>query len=258
MYFIQTYNKGRFGNSIFRFLASRLFIILYNSYTISKNTNLYYYYTITDTIFIQWMIAILSNNSLPIILDNNIIFDGFFQHDIIYKKFKNELIEYIKNNPKDELITDTNELYYAQDILGPKPIIHFTYKTTIHLRIEDFLELNLAMDQKYLDSVLEKCEQPFLFIHKKESNNNDIKYIDYFKLKYPTSYFYTENVILSYNLMRHAEVLVCSRSTMSWLAAFFSDVNIKTYMPKNYGTLDHETFQYPTDNTEIYEWRTMT
>jgi hypothetical protein len=55
--------------------------------------------------------------------------------------------------------------------------------------------------------------------------------------------------------MRHAEVLVCSRSTVSWIAALFNEINVKTYMPKNYGTLTHETFQYPNDNTEIYQWK---
>ena len=170
MYFIQIYNKGRFGNCIFRFLASRLFIILYQCYIISKNNNTHYFYIINDTNFIEWMNIILSNNSLATRINDSLLFDGFFQHDIIYKKFKNQLIEYIKNNPNDELITDRNEIYYAKDILGEKPIVDYTYKTVIHLRIEDFLELGLAMEPSYLDCVLEKCEKPFLFVHKKEFN----------------------------------------------------------------------------------------
>ena len=47
--------------------------------------------------------------------------------------------------------------------------------------------------------------------------------------------------------------MVCSRSTLSWLAAFFNDENVKTYMPKNYLSISHETFQYPNDNTEIFD-----
>ena len=111
------------------------------------------------------------------------------------------------------------------------------------------------MDPSCLEPVLEKCEQPFLFVHKTITTIYEQKYIDYFKNKYPKSFFYTEDVVQCYNLMRHAEVLVCSKSTLSWVAAIFNDVNIKTYMPKNYGTLDHEIFQFPNSNTEIYEWK---
>ena len=147
--------------------------------------------------------------------------------------------------------------YNCIDILGVKPFIEYNYKTIIHLRIEDFIDFNLAMDPRSLDNVLEKCEQPFLFVHKKEENDNDKIYIEYFKNKYKKSYFYTEDILSCYNLMRHAEVLVCSRSTLSWIASLFNEINVKTYMPKNYGTISHETFQYPNDTTEIYEWKTI-
>jgi hypothetical protein len=176
---------------------------------------------------------------------------------MIYRFFKKNLIHYIQNNPNERIETDRNEIYYANDILGKKPTLSFEYKTVIHLRIEDFIDLDLAMDPKSLDPVLERCEQPFLFVQAPVSSEIDKKYIEYFKNKYPNSYYYTEYVVKCYNLMRHAEVLVCSISTISWVAALFNDVNVKTYMPRNYRSLPHESFQYPNEHTEIYDWKLL-
>ena len=51
--------------------------------------------------------------------------------------------------------------------------------------------------------------------------------------------------------MKSAEILICSNSTLSWCAAFFS-VNIqKCYLP-NYTNSANCTCKYPIDNTELY------
>jgi hypothetical protein len=253
---LQVMQKGRFGNAIFRYLASRLFCIFLD-YNISDTNNIQYYQNLSDEIFIDWMKHFLKEKTIRYYDCNYLFFTGFYQHDMIYRFFKKNLIHYIKEHPNDKIETDRNEIYYANDILGEKPIISFEYKTVIHLRIEDFIDLNLAMDPTSLDPVLERCEQPFLFVHAPVSSELDKKYIDYFKNKYPNSYYYTEYVVKCYNLMRHAEVLVCSSSTISWVAALFNDVNVKTYMPRNYRSLPHESFQYPNEHTEIYEWKLL-
>ena len=259
MGFLVTYNKGRLGNCIFRFLASRLFVIFYK-YIPIKTMNDNYYQEIDDTIFKNICRYLLNNGSLPprnTLNYDYLLFNGYYQNDFIYNFYKKEIVQYIKNNPDETIETDRNEIYYAKDILGDKPKIDFEYKTIIHLRIEDYIELGLVMDPRCLEPVLEKCEQPFLFVHKPISNEYDRKYIDFFKKKYISSKYYCEDVIQCYNLMRHAENLVCSKSTLSWVAALFNENNTKVYMPKNYGTIDHETFQYPNNNTEIYEWKTI-
>ena len=250
-------NKGRLGNCIFRYLASRLFMIFYDYINI-RNIKKKYYLQLDDIMFKNFYIYILKNGTPPFmdtIEYDNIIFNGYYQHDTIYKVYKNVLIDYIKKNPIDIIETDRGEIYYAKDILGEKPKIDILYKTIIHLRIEDYIDLGLAMDPLCIVPVLEKCEQPFLFVHKPIVNVYDQKYIDFFKERYPSSQYYCEDVVQCYNLMRHAETLVCSKSTLSWIAALFNEKNPKVYMPRNYGTLDHETFQYPNDNTEIYEWK---
>lgn len=260
MGFLATNNQGRFGNCIFRFLASRLFIIFYNYSHIDKFPN-NYYITIDDIIFNNLCMYVLNTGKFPptnTLQYDYLWFDGYYQNDYIYNLYKKELIEYIKNNPYEIIETDRAEKYFVKDILGPKPKVDFEYKTIIHLRIEDYIELDLAMDPRCLEPVLKKCEQPFLFVHKPIGNEYDQKYIDYIKTKYPSSHYYSEDIIQCYNLMRHAEILICSKSTASWVAALFNETNLKIYMPKNYGNLVHETFQYPNNKTEIYEWEIIT
>lgn len=256
MPFLYVTKTGRFGNVVFRYLASRLFCIFFD-YTISNSKTIKHFQIFDDEYFIKWMIVCLTEEKIIYINSNYLLFNGYYQHDMIYRFFKKNLIEYIKEHPNEKIETDHNQIYYANDILGEKPIIPFEYKTVIHLRIEDFIDLDLAMDPASLDPVLERCEQPFLFVHAPVSSELDKKYIDYFKNKYPNSHYYTDYVVKCYNLMRHAEVLVCSCSTISWVAALFNDVNVKTYMPRNYRSLAHESFQYPNEQTEIYEWKLL-
>jgi hypothetical protein len=51
--------------------------------------------------------------------------------------------------------------------------------------------------------------------------------------------------------MKEAELLICSKSTLSWCAAFFSNNITKCYLP-DYVTTLNSTCKYPIDNTELY------
>ena len=122
MGFLVTYNKGRLGNCIFRFLASRLFVIFY-TYIPIKTMNDNYYQEIDDTIFKNICRYLLNNGSLPprnTLNYDYLLFNGYYQNDFIYNFYKKEIIQYIKNNPDETIETDRNEIYYAKDILGDK------------------------------------------------------------------------------------------------------------------------------------------
>jgi len=252
MFFIYIHNSGRVGNCIFRFLMTRIISLLYNATII--DTKLEGTLCFDDDEFKKWRDYIINNKLLPEI-KNNISIYGFYQDDILYRMFKQQLIGYILKNPNETITTDDNFSFKSNDILGvnPFPNIH-NYRTIIHLRIEDFLAANIGMDPTSIENVLKKCEEPFLFVHKPVANNLDINYINYFKKKYPKSLFYCEDVLKCYNLMRHAKILVCSKSTLSWAASLLSDTLEKVYVPKNYETVRHELFQTPINNTEIYDW----
>ena len=58
--------------------------------------------------------------------------------------------------------------------------------------------------------------------------------------------------------MRNAKTLVCSNSTISWMAALLSETVTTVYMPNYPATRAHETFRNPIKNTIQYEIKTCT
>lgn len=254
--FVQEQGRGRFGNCIFRYLASRLFCILYD-YQIVKHS-IPGMIPIDDNTFKVWKDLILTKDALIQFEHPYFSFEMYYQHDSIYRKFKSELLDYIKNHQTEELITDRNEIYTAKDLISVPPVLPYTYNTVVHLRIEDFFLIDSVIHPTSISKVLEKCAGPYLFIHKPEESTYDKKYISYFKKQYPTSYFFTGSAVDAYNIMRTSSVLVCGTSTISWAAALLSTVNPKVYMPRNNGKESHCTFQYPNDNTEIYDYTIIT
>jgi hypothetical protein len=73
-------------------------------------------------------------------------------------------------------------------------------------------------------------------------NNNDI-------------IFHIENndVLTDYYVMKEAEVLICSVSTLSWAAAYFSEKIHKCYMPDYQIRGNGMTCKYPINNTILYD-----
>jgi len=254
--FVQEQGRGRFGNCIFRFLASRLFCILYD-YQIIKNS-IPGMIPIDDNTFKVWKDLILTKDALIQFEHPYFSFEMYYQHDSIYRKFKSELLCYIETHTDEELITDRNEIYTAKDLISVPPALPYLYKTVVHLRIEDYFLIDYVIHPLSIAKVLENCDGPYLFIHKPEESSYDKKYIEFFKKQYPTSYFFTGSAVDAYNIMRTSSVLVCSTSTLSWAAALLSTVNPKVYMPRNNGKESHSTFQYPNDNTEIYDYKIIT
>ena len=143
---VYDYRLGRLGNALFRYFASSLFIILYKGQR-SYNQN-ECIATFGDNEFINWMSYIL-DNKFPVVEQHfNFSFYGFYQHDKIFRKFKNELIEHMKNNPDDLLYTDGNDennSHYRYNVQSYKvsDIINTCdkyYDIVVHIRLEDFIE----------------------------------------------------------------------------------------------------------------------
>ena len=119
MKFVSAIQRGRFGNAIFRFLASRLFCIFLD-YNISYTEQIQYYQNLDDEIFIDWMNHFLKEKTIKYYECSYLFFTGFYQHDMIYRFFKKNLIKYIKEHPNEKIETDRNEIYYANDIWNHK------------------------------------------------------------------------------------------------------------------------------------------
>jgi len=259
---MKVYDKpiGRLGNAIFRYLASSLFCILYDAertYNSNECDS-----TITDQIFCWWMDTLLNDKEcqVPSILNYNYTFQGYFQHDNIYKKYKNELIAWIQNHPNDLLKPDDHpndllrpdehvSLFKASDIFSTSSK---HYDIVVHIRLDDFLSIGWVIHPLSLKRVLDRLNSTsFCFVCGTLSKPIEYRYIDYFKKFYNIT-IESNDVLEDYGIMKNAKTLVCSMSTLSWCASFFSNNDQIVYFPDYCIYRIHETFKNPKENTIHY------
>jgi hypothetical protein len=258
---------GRLGNSLFRLFANIVFLTIHSNIIdshivdyvekINKTFNL----RVTDDYFINLMNKILQNIPLEQINKNtNILFNGFFQHDKIFVKYKEDIIHYIETHPELILKTDKNDSYKAIDFIHFK--IDKRFNIVVHLRLEDFIELGQAIDPNCIRIVIDNIikehnNETLCFVVNKPKTDIECKYISFFTLKYNNIVVESNDVITDYTIMKEAKVLVCSCSTLSWAAAILSNNIQKVYMP-DYKNINgpHQTCKQPILNTELYEIKT--
>lgn len=254
---------GRLGNAIFRYFASTLFRILYNAertYNQNECTQI-----LTDADFINWSNMVLNNN-IPNINNNNVIFMfyGYYQHDKIYNKYKNKIINWIHSHPNELLWTDGNDnnidyfnynsISYKNIHLLINPYITKLYNIVVHLRLEDFIKNSDVIHPESIKKILDIInEKSICLVVNKPTSEIENKYLDYFK-KYYDITVESNSVIEDYHIMKNAKILVCSCSSLSWIAALLSTTIKTVYFPNYKHKHDHETFKKPIENTILYEF----
>lgn len=252
--------RGRLGNAIFRYLASVIICLYYNGiYTIGEHYN----FNCNDDIFLK-IVKGIENNNLIHLLSENINMNCFYQHDNIYKINKNKIINFINNHKEHYVLTDginagdgNCEKFYMSEILNTP--INFTkkYKNVLHVRLEDFVTHNLFLPNIRIINLLQKniINNELCIVCKKPISDFEHEYI-----KNIVNYCQQNNIVVilehndtltDYYIMKESELLICSKSTLSWCSAFFSNCIKKCYMP-NYEISDNSTCKYPIDNTELY------
>ena len=254
---IKNFNLGRLGNSIFRSLANIVFFIIYDNDGIISNENINFNIHMNDVTFLEWSNNILSDN-IPYIDKNSIIyFDGYYQHDKIYLKYKKQIIEYIKNHNEFELITDRNEKYKFIDLINYKNRLY--YDIVVHLRLEDFIQIGFAINplsiKKVIDQIIfdEKSDK-ICFVINQPKTELENKYLKYLLLNYNNCIIESNDVLTDFHIMKNAKILVCSCSTLSWTASLFSVTLKKVYIPDYNHNRIHETFKNPINNTILYKY----
>jgi len=254
--------SGRLGNAIFRYFASSLFCIIYKgSRTYDKDiTNVIF----SDAMFISWMNDILNNN-IPELPDANYNFYGFYQHDKIFIKYKNELIEWMTNNKDDQIYTDGNDesnrnydynvqSYFVKELLEAPENLTF-YDIVIHLRLEDFINNNNIIHPKSIIKIIRKINksEPICIVLNKPKTELESLYLDYIKKEFDNIVLQSGTVIEDFHIMKNAKILVCSCSTLSWIASYMSDKIETVYFP-NKTCVEHESFMIPIENTILYDY----
>jgi hypothetical protein len=259
---------GRLGNAVFRYLATIIYHIVFDATIVHPQiTDADKYLMVTDEQFIYWMNAHLSGRTLGLDDDGVYGFLGYFQHDTIYLKYRSQIINYIRTHPKDVLTTDgNNEMrsdfnylpnnYFSDSLLNAPQGFKKYYETVVHLRLEDFIENGAVIHPLYIKQLLESVgASSYCLVMNSPDTELELSYIDYLR-KYFNVIIETNDIFTDYHIMKNAKTLVCSTSTISWAAAFFSDTVQRVYMPNYPAKRPHETFRKPIENTLAYDYKT--
>ncbi len=255
--------KGRLGNAIFRYMACAVIcIITNNKYNhLSNGSN-----KMTDEQFFEISTKILNGEKLHLQIENCNMSE-YYQHDQIYIFFKQQIINFVKNNPSHIITTDgisagdnNCQSFKIFDIVNTSAVFKKKYKNVLHLRLEDFVIHNLHIPVERIIKLLSKniitddicivCKHPTT-----DFENNYIQTIKTFiQNQTPGIKIIIEHndILTDYYIMKEAETLICSKSTLSWCAAFFSTTIKACFLPDYVEQPKIMTCKKPIHNTILY------
>ena len=257
--------KGRLGNAIFRYLACSLYCIKYG---LKYDTNRSHGLIIDDNNFKEFIRLDSLNEIKPLSIKNNLIFTGYYQHDRIYRKYKKQLFDYINEN-NHFIYTDgidagdgNCQKFNMKDIVNVNYDLPKIYNTVIHVRLGDMVNIGITTS---LDCIKELVSNIILpkdscIVLNKPKTDYEINFIkglkEYIQNIHNIDIHIESNDILTdFNIMKKAEILVCSVSTISWCAALFSNNIKKCYMPNYTEKCNEFGFcKYPIENTILYKY----
>jgi hypothetical protein len=211
-------------------------------------------------------IEIVNNNfNLDFLKNKNIIIHEYYQYDNIYIKYKDEIMNYIKNNKNDFISVDTlddNKIYNAYDFVNYKSENCMYYDLVIHLRLEDFVQNNEYIKPEFLIKLFEKIDyskyEKIAIVCNKITTDFEKNYIkilnDWFLNNNIEIVIESNSIYKDFELMKNCKTLICSLSTLSWMAAYFSTTITCCYFPDYNIRYDRpfQTFKNPIKNTVFY------
>jgi hypothetical protein len=239
-YFV-TFNNigGRFGNQLFRYVASKLFTLLFGHTYISRETvPLNSEFIIVDETNIS---EYLQNANIS--SNKNIVLQGYFQKSELFVNYHKQLIELIFNSLNDDHFCMDDKIYNINEYLiksthniklKPNDIV-------VSLRLDDFIQYpcktsDIIPPQYYielLENMKVKNEKVYIVCDKLK-HNWEFKYLEFFKKWNPI--LIQESLINDIALMRDSNILIHSNSSLCWIISFLSykDTRIIPYTPKIY------------------------
>jgi len=257
------FGYGRLGNAIFRYFAT---IVLHYEYNIEysneiDNINYTNLIKINDNIFEQ-IVVNNKNNEKNIKINSNILLNDFYQFDI-YLEYKNKIIRYMEKYKDIHLIksdqNDNYNIYKISSLINNNKVNIYNY--ILHVRLEDFINIGTYIKVEYILKLLENIKKDnnidnIGIVVKKISNEFEEKYINEIttwlnmnNIKYNIE---SNDVITDFQIMKQSNILICSKSTLSWCATIISTNIQKCYFPK-YRKSRYQLFNRPHINTIYYD-----
>lgn len=265
---------GRLGNSIIRYLISTIFAIEYGDYILcetdlneyKKYTN---YYIYKESEFEKWKnFRIKYNYALEMkdfISTDMVVFQGCFQYFDILKIYKKQIFHYLREHTEYILTMpdNFNNKYYIRDFLITPNIFNKYYDIVVHIRLEDFINIDKIHHPYCLENVINNIivyennidKNKICFVCNKITTDLEEKYLNFFKGKY-NIIIESNDAITDFHIMKNSKILLCSLSTFSWCAAFFSNTIHRIYFPAY--DIDYVYREPPIDNVIFYKPKIIT
>ena len=241
--------SGRLGNAIFRYFACVVLCRLFDrkySMRLAKPFG-------SQVAFIkdQDFLDLIQGTKAPPEQDLWVM-DDFFQLDV-YLPYRDMILEFIENY-SDPVVTDRMVVHDAKSMIkedAEAPVYDFV----VHIRLGEFYErpdfIPLRRIQDLVESVMppqvcvvtEAPLDPYVLEFKGWLEDHGIEY----KIEY-------NSLMKDYNIMRKARTLVCSMSTLCWVAAFLSPSwgVQQCFMPTyNFEGTDRHMSQFKTPSTRV-------
>ena len=266
---IYAYNQGAgFGNVVFAQLAAILFAILFDGelINITDQADIARFREICvevdDAKFLDIINAKLNNNQTIIDPNKNYFLTGYYQHDECFAPYKQQIIDYIRKNPENILFANHySNPYKLQDVI--EPIQTNIYDVVIHARLGDFIGLDWTMHPLDIKNVVDSLnltpESKVCLVVERPTMELEHMYISYLQKSIPNlSLEMNSYPIIDYNIMRNARTLICSCSTLSWIASFMGCENQQVCFPNYLKRYNHETFRRPHEKVTQYDFSRCT
>jgi len=251
--------RGRLGNAIFRYFACSILCIEFNyEYKVHEFQQI----NCDDKLWNQMSENFINNKKIYSNYSFNMV--GYYQHDEIYKKYKEKIIQYINNNPFHYVLTDgvlagdgNLQQFFMRDLIHTPINFQKIYKNVLHIRLEDFVTNNLYIKVERVVDLLRKniVKDHLCIVCNKPTTCFELEYLNTIRnvlTEYSVEVVIESNdAVTDFHIMKNCELLICSLSTLSWCASLLSNDLKICYFPY-YDETVNQTFKKPIDNTFYY------
>lgn len=274
-YYVIFKPNGRLGNALFRYVASSIICQKFNmKYILLEDFN------DNEEILDKQNIFNLNDDNYISLLDygrlnaysfnQHILMSEYYQFDFILTHFKKDVLDFIDKTKgeKHMVQVDMNDGYkkYSINDLFVETDDMKKYDTVIHLRLGDIFRIKQFdyISPEYFEKVYENEEKSFVnkriaLVVENKTNKDELEVINqhlsWFSKRNLNISLESNDVLTDFKLFRNCETLICSHSTISWMAAYFSNTIKKCYIP-NYNFLNERRmcyFRNPIENTILYD-----